>query len=312
MFLWGNMIKRYKKTLLTLSAGLMLWPTALFALTSGPAMPEYSTFVPVDLKDMVNLNTGGFAYSIPVMTVPGPGLSYPIALGYNSGIYQKQEASWVGLGWNLQAGAINRNVNDIPDDFSGDIIEEYIKSDNIYGWAKLMAEMTLRAYHKEYGLKAASCRYFTVYVPRGVENHALIAMIARAFIKQDPYEVWGDGNQIRNWTYIDDIVNGTILAAEKIDDGTAVNLGTMERNRVIDAVNMILEYTGHKPQIQFRLDMPVGPVNRVADNSLAKKLLGWEPKILLKEGLKKTIEWYYSSRNKAEVEENLSLMLTGR
>ena len=99
-------------------------------------------------------------------------------------------------------------------------------SDNMYGWAKLMAELTLKAYYKEHGLKAASCRYFTVYGPRGVENHALIAMIARAFIKQDPFEVWGDGNQIRNWTYVDDIVEGTILAAEKIDDGTAVDLGT--------------------------------------------------------------------------------------
>jgi len=101
-------------------------------------------------------------------------------------------------------------------------------ADNMYGWAKLMAELTLKAYYKEYGMKAASCRYFTVYGPRGVENHAVIAMIARAFIGQNPFEVWGDGNQIRNWTYVDDIVHGTILAAEKIDDGTAVNLGTMD------------------------------------------------------------------------------------
>src|SRR3989338_2977584 len=111
-----------------------------------------------------------------------------------------------------------------------DLIKPPYDADNMYGWAKLMGELTLRAYYKEYGLKSASCRFFTVYGPRGLENHALIAMIARAFIKQDPFEVWGDGNQIRNWTYIDDIVEGTILAAEKIDDGTAVNLGTMERN----------------------------------------------------------------------------------
>lgn len=193
-----------------------------------------------------------------------------------------------------------------------DIVGPPYDADNMYGWAKLMAELTLKSYCKEYGLKVASCRYFTVYGPRGVENHALIAMIARAFIKQDPFEVWGDGNQIRNWTYIDDIVEGTILAAEKIDDGTAVNLGTMERNRVIDAVNLVLEYTGHKPKIKFRPDMPVGPLNRVADNSLAKKLLNWEPKVLLKEGLKRTVEWYFSSRNKTKVENELESMLTGR
>ena len=97
-------------------------------------------------------------------------------------------------------------------------------ADNTYGWAKLMGEFTLRAYAKEHGMGAASCRYFTVYGPRGVENHAVIAMIARAFIKQEPFVVWGTGEQIRNWTYIDDIVRGTILAAEKIDDGTAVML----------------------------------------------------------------------------------------
>ncbi|MBI3590567.1 MAG: SDR family NAD(P)-dependent oxidoreductase [Candidatus Melainabacteria bacterium] len=193
-----------------------------------------------------------------------------------------------------------------------DMVGPPYDADNMYGWAKLMAELTLKSYYKEHSLKSASCRYFTVYGPRGVENHALIAMIARAFIKQDPFEVWGDGNQIRNWTYVDDIVCGTILAAEKIDDGTAINLGTMERNRVIDAVNMIMEYTGHKAKIKFRTDMPVGPLNRVADNALAKKLLGWEPKVMLREGLKKTIDWYYSSRNKNEVAKELEAMLTGR
>ena len=68
-------------------------------------------------------------------------------------------------------------------------------ADNLYGWAKLMGELTLKAYHDEYGIKTASCRYFTVYGPRGEENHAVIAMIARAFIGQDPFEVWGDGTQ---------------------------------------------------------------------------------------------------------------------
>src|SRR3984885_8770669 len=169
-------------------------------------------------------------------------------------------------------------------------------ADNMYGWAKLMAELTLQAYHREHGLGAASCRYFTVYGPRGVENHAVIAMTARAFLRQDPFEIWGDGNQIRNWTYVDDIISGTILAAEKINDGTAVNLGTMERIRVIDAANLTAEYAGYKPQIRRRLDMPTGPVNRVADNALAKRLLGWEPKVPFREGLRKTMDWYFSSR----------------
>ena len=194
--------------------------------------------------------------------------------------------------------------------------EEMVKpphdADNMYGWAKLMAELTLQAYHKEHGLGAASCRYFTVYGPRGVENHAVIAMIARAFVRQDPFDVWGDGMQIRNWTYVDDIVSGTILAAEKINDGTAVNLGTMERIRVKDAAQMVLDNAGHQAQIRLRPDMPTGPVNRVADNALAKRLLGWEPKTSFREGLKKTMDWYFATKQREEVRGVLEKMLTAR
>lgn len=185
-------------------------------------------------------------------------------------------------------------------------------ADNMYGWAKLMAELTLQAYHKEYKLGAASCRYFTVYGPRGVENHAVIAMIARAFVGQNPFEIWGDGQQIRNWTYVDDIVDGTILAAEKIQDGTAVNLGTMERVRVIDAAKLTLEFAGRKADFKFLHQMPTGPANRVADNSLAKKLLGWEPKVMFREGLRRTMDWYFADRKPQEAKERLETMLTAR
>ena len=185
-------------------------------------------------------------------------------------------------------------------------------ADNMYGWAKLMAELTLQAYHREFKLGAASCRYFTVYGPRGVENHAVMAMIARAFIGANPFEVWGDGTQIRNWTYVDDIVSGTILAAEKIHDGTAINLGTMERIRVIDAAQMVLEFSGHKAEIRKRPDMPTGPINRVADNKLAKQLLGWEPKTPFREGLHKTMDWYFATKKKDEVRGIFEKMLTGR
>jgi UDP-glucose 4-epimerase len=185
-------------------------------------------------------------------------------------------------------------------------------ADNTYGWAKLMAEFTLQAYAKEHGMGAASCRYFTVYGPRGVENHAVIAMIARAFTGQNPFEVWGDGKQIRNWTYIDDIVAGTILAGEKISDGTPINLGTMERIRVMDAVKMVCEVTGHKAEIKLLPDMPTGPLNRVADNALARKLLGWEPKVPFRDGLKRTIDWYYATKDREEVKRIFARMLTER
>lgn len=184
--------------------------------------------------------------------------------------------------------------------------------DGLYGLAKMAGELTLRAMHTEYGMKTASCRYFTVYGPRGVENHAVIAMIARSFLRQDPFYVWGTGEQIRNWTYVEDIVEGTIRSAESIEDGTAVNLGTMERVKVIDAVRMVCELAGYEPEIVTQPDMPVGPMNRVADNSLGKELLGWEPTVPFAEGLKRTFDWYFATKDADEVRGILDFMLTGR
>jgi nucleoside-diphosphate-sugar epimerase len=185
-------------------------------------------------------------------------------------------------------------------------------ADNMYGWAKLMGELTLQAYGRDWGLKSACCRYFTVYGDRGHENHAVLAMIARAFVGQDPFVVWGNGEQIRNWTHVSDIVSGTIRAAERIDDGTAVNLGTMERTRVIDAVHEVLRTTGHQARIEFHPEMPTGPLNRVADNALARRLLDWEPQVKFMDGLHRTIDWYFASKQRDAVTATLEHRLTER
>jgi nucleoside-diphosphate-sugar epimerase len=189
--------------------------------------------------------------------------------------------------------------------------------DGLYGMAKLAAELTLKAMVDEIGLKTASCRYFTVYGPRGVENHAVMAMIARAFLRQDPFHVWGTGEQIRNWTYVEDIAEGTIRAAETIDDGTAVNLGTMERVRVLDAVRMVIDYareidSSYDPAIVTQPEMPTGPYNRVADNALAGEVLGWKPAVGFEEGLRRTMDWYFATKDVDEVRRILDPMLTGR
>ena len=193
-----------------------------------------------------------------------------------------------------------------------DLVGPPCDADNMYGWAKLMGELTLQAFFRDWGMKSASCRYFTVYGERGHENHAVIAMIARAFIGQNPYVVWGNGEQIRNWTHVDDIVAGTILAAEKIDDGTAINLGTMERTRVIDAVHEVMRYSGHEAEIELHPEMPTGPMNRVADNSLGKQLLGWEPEVRFMDGLRRTIDWYFSIKDRNKVSAALEERLTER
>ncbi len=193
-----------------------------------------------------------------------------------------------------------------------DMVGPPYDADNMYGWAKLMAELTLQAYVREWGMKGVSCRYFTVYGERGKEDHAVIAMIARAFTKQNPFDVWGNGQQIRNWTYVSDIVSGTILAAEKIDDGSAINLGTMERTRVVDAVQEVLRYTGNDARLRFLPNMPTGPMNRVADNSTARRLLGWAPAVKFVDGLHRTIDWYFSNRDPAAVDRGLAMALTER
>jgi len=94
----------------------LLWPTVSYALTSGPTAPEATSFEPVDTTDIVNLNSGDLTYSIPLLEVPGPEGGYPLALAYHAGIQPNEEASWVGLGWSLNPGAISRNVNGYADD----------------------------------------------------------------------------------------------------------------------------------------------------------------------------------------------------
>jgi hypothetical protein len=94
-------------------------PVSVYALTSGPAQPEAQSFQPAGVSDMVDLQTGDFKYNIPLMDVDG----YPLNLSYQSGAGMEDEASWVGLGWTLNTGAINRQVRGVPDDMSGDLVE---------------------------------------------------------------------------------------------------------------------------------------------------------------------------------------------
>ena len=193
-----------------------------------------------------------------------------------------------------------------------DMVTPPYEADDLYGWAKLMAELTLKAYYQQHGLQTASCRYFTVYGPRCTENHAVMAMIARGYLKLDPFEVWGDGEQIRNWTYVDDIVSGTIAAAEKIHDGTSINLGTEERIKVKECAQQVIDTLNPGVTIKLLKDKPTGPLNRVASNALAKELIGWTPQTNFADGLQKTIDWYVSSKTTEQANLDLTRKLVGR
>ena len=94
------------------------FPTISFALTSGPGQEEFASFEPASTSDMVSLYTGDFNYNIPLLTIPGPNGGYPINMAYHSGVGMDEEASWVGLGWCLNVGAINRQTRGLPDDYN--------------------------------------------------------------------------------------------------------------------------------------------------------------------------------------------------
>jgi nucleoside-diphosphate-sugar epimerase len=171
--------------------------------------------------------------------------------------------------------------------------ERYNASDNLYGFQKIMTEMTLQAFSKEYGMKTSSCRFLTVYgAGEFPTSHAISMLIEKALRKDDPYVIWGSGNQSRGFTYVTDIVSGMISACEKISEGTPVNLGWDKRYQIKDVANMILEISGHKPkQVIYDKSKPEGPFSRALDITRAKELLGWAPRIDLPEGLELTINW---------------------
>lgn len=110
-------------------------PTVAMALTNGPSQPEFQSFEPAGTSDMVDMFSGDFTYNIPLFDLPGPDGSYPFNLAYHSGISMEQEASWVGTGWNINPGAINRDKRGLPDDFNGDPIKTELdmKPDETYG-----------------------------------------------------------------------------------------------------------------------------------------------------------------------------------
>lgn len=181
-------------------------------------------------------------------------------------------------------------------------------ADNMYGWAKLMGELTLKQYHKDFGLHSAIGRFFTVYGPYASESHAVMGTIAKAFTKRDPFDIWGNGKQIRNWTYVDDIARGIIALIKYVDDASAINLGTEERITVDKMVQMVLSSFNFRPKLRY-VSLPTGPQNRVANGKLAYERLNWKPRFSFKEGLDRTVKWYKENKDETYIRTHLDSLL---
>jgi UDP-glucose 4-epimerase len=186
-------------------------------------------------------------------------------------------------------------------------------SDGEYGWAKLMGELQLRAFCKQYGVDGVACRIFTAYGERENESHAVVALIAKAVARMDPYPIWGDGLQTRNFTYVLDTVMGMALAAGTLTGFQTINVGSSHHHTILDLIESIFTHTGWRPStIKKELDKPVGVLSRAADNSKCRELLGWEPSYTLVDGVGRTIDWYAATLDPARQARLEDLLLERR
>lgn len=185
--------------------------------------------------------------------------------------------------------------------------------DGAYGWTKLMGEYQLAQMCKKSTTTGRSARIFTAYGSRENESHAAIALIAKALLRLDPYPIWGNGLQTRNFTHVFDTVRGLIaLGDDKSSESfRSVNVGNSVHYTVIDFVNEVLRQVGWEPEkFDFQLDKPTGVKSRAASNELMLELTGgWEPSIGLQEGIHETLSWYveniFGEIDKAVLEQRL-------
>ena len=156
-----------------------------------------------------------------------------------------------------------------------------------------MGELQLRAFCKQFGVSGIACRIFTAYGERENESHAVIALIAKAAARLDPFPIWGDGLQTRNFTYVEDTATGMALAGAALNGFEVVNVGADRHHTILDLIGEIFECVNWQPNsIRRELDKPVGVKSRAADVSKCRERLDWVPSHTLREGVRRTVEWY--------------------
>ena len=165
-----------------------------------------------------------------------------------------------------------------------------------YGWEKLFSEQMTAYYHEEFGLNTNIVRFHNIYGPLGTyeggKEKAPAAICRKVALAEDGdnIEIWGDGQQTRSFCYIADCIEG-MLRIMKSDYVKPINLGTDELVTIDDLVDSVCKVAGKSLLKVYNVTKHQGVRGRNSDNSLLKKLLGWEPQISLCDGIKMTYEW---------------------
>jgi len=181
-----------------------------------------------------------------------------------------------------------------PEDYWGRVNPIGLRS--CYDESKRFGEALCMAYYRQYGVDVRIVRIFNTYGPR-LNPESKYARVIPRFIMQalrnEPLTVHGDGMQTRSFTYVTDTINALIkiLVNDNVK-GEVLNIGGQNEVRIIDLAEMIIRLTGSSSKMIFTEARPDDPRRRCPDISKAKRLLGWEPKISLEDGLKYTIEWF--------------------
>lgn len=161
-----------------------------------------------------------------------------------------------------------------------------------YDEAKRFAEALTMTFHRKYGLRTAIARIFNTYGPRmQLDDGRVVPTFIDRALRGEPITVYGDGSQTRSFCYVSDLVEGLMRLAS-CDDPHPVNLGNPEEWTILEFAKYIQELTGSRSPIVFEPLPPDDPKRRRPDISRARKLLGWEPKVPLEQGLKMTIEYF--------------------
>ena len=167
-----------------------------------------------------------------------------------------------------------------------------------YAASKKAAETLCYTYHYLYGLDITVLRYFTVYGPAGRPDMSLFRFV-QWISEGKPVKVFGDGQQFRDFTHVDDIARGTIAGLKPLGY-EIINLGSDEPVVLTEAIHMIENLVGKKAKIEYLPRHPADVSATWADIGRAEKLLGWSPRISFEEGIKNLVYWYTENRNWAK------------